>query len=252
MKRSSFFISVWLLISLMHTNLYACQKILINGSKSWYPVSFRDDNQQLMGIAPDTAKAVFKRIGIAVHMSPDLPWKRQLRALSEGEIDMIAGAYFTDERDIKYRYTEDLLSEKIKVFTDIERAFSFQNWSDLENKRGLRVLGGSYGTAFDTYAAEHLSFEELYHQNEMIIRTLKDPRVDYSVLSEHDGYLTAKKLGLENRFVALEKPVAELSIHFLFSRKSKCIHRIGEINQVILDVKNEALIAEITEAYLTQ
>lgn len=218
-----------------------CTTIKANGPIGWVPIVYRDANHNLTGIAVDVAKKISNSLNVDLEIQPHIPWKRQLKKLQKGSLDMLVAAYISEERERLYKFSMPFLEEKVKVFTHYERQFNFNQWEDLTGKLGLRPRGGTYGSEFDRFAKEKLEFIE-FSDKQKSLDLLYSGRADYLVLAFNDGLLSAKKFGYENKIVALEKTIVEISVHFLISKNSPCKNLIDKINTELTTItRNEEL-----------
>ncbi len=227
----------------------SCDKILVNGSDAWEPIIWRNEDGQAEGILLEVTQEVFTILNIELEIARPLPWKRQLRRLTEGRLDMIMGAYFSEQRQKKYLYSDPLLTEEIRVFVHPEKWFDFKTLDDLRGRTGLRPLGGSYGTAFDQFARTNPKLQE-HHDGQALTNLIVQQRFDYAVFSLWDGLINARKLAVSNKFIPLENNVAVNQVHFLFSRKWPCTDLLPEINTTLSKLKSNGTIKAIQKRYL--
>ncbi len=242
-----------LLLFALSINLQAseCQSIKVNGPSGWEPVSYRGADGQLSGMAVEVANRVFSQLRVELKFGPKLPWKRQLYQLENGTIDLIIAAYFNDDRDKRFVYSEPYHIEKISIFVHRDRVFEFQNLDNLKGKIGLRPLGGTYGNHFDKFAKDNLSIRE-YSDAGSNIHRIYQGHEDYVILALLDGLISAKKYGHYSKVIPLPKEVAKLPIHFLLSKKSPCIKLIERINPILTNLKSSSFTKNIEEKYLRQ
>ncbi len=242
-----------LLLFVIPINLQAleCQSIRVNGPSGWEPISYRDDNGQLTGMAVEVANKVFSQLGVKLKYGSKLPWKRQQHRLENGTLDLIIAAYFNDERGKKFTYSKPYHVDKISIFVHRDRTFEFQNLNNLKGKVGLRPLGGTYGDHFDKFAKDNLNIKE-YSDAGSIIHRIYQGHEDYVVLALLDGLISAKKYGYYAKVIPLPKEVAQLKIHFLLSKNSNCINLMKKINPIITQLKSSNFTKELEEKYLRQ
>ncbi len=240
-----------LLVLMLPINLYAaeCQSIQINGSTGWEPISYRNADGELVGIAVEVAKRIFSQLGVNIIIGKDLPWKRQQLRLEKGSLDLINAAYYNDKRSKKFLYSQPYHIEKIAIFVHIDRSFEFKDLHSLKGKVGLRPLGGTYGNDFDQFATDNLNIAE-FSDNESSLKRIDQGKEDYLVLALMDGLFSAHKHGYSSSIIPLTKNVAQLPIYFLMSKKSPCAHLIKKINSRLKELKSSNFIKNLEEKYL--
>lgn len=239
------------LVFMLPIDLYAaeCQTIQVNGSSGWEPISYRNADGELVGIAVEVAKRVFSQLGVNVIIGKNVPWKRQQLRLEKGSLDLINAAYYNDKRSKKFLYSQPYHIEKIAIFVHKNRSFEFKNLHSLKGKKGLRPLGGTYGNDFDQFAKNNLNLAE-FSNNESSLKRIEQGKEDYLVLALMDGLFSAHKHGYSSSIIPLTKNVAKLPIYFLMSKKSSCAHLIKKINSQLKELESSNFINNLKNKYL--
>ncbi len=239
----------WMMQSVVLADSQNCKSVRINGSSEWYPVSmFSEDTQELHGLALDVAREVFRRLNTPVTVEPKAPWKRMLHQLGNGDLDILLGAYWTQERAHTYRYTDPIFKDEIAVFVRKGQEFPLDELDDLIGLVGLRPLGGSYGEEFDLFAKKYLFFHEVAEDH--VLNLFASGRADYVVLGRFDGVHDLREAGELDRIVDLPWPVSSNNVHFMLSNISPCNSLLEDINKVIRDLHEEGFIKELEAQYL--
>ena len=242
-----------ILLIVLSVNLHAseCQTIRANGASGWEPISHRDTDGQLTGIAIEVVSQVFSQLAVTVKFEKEIPWKRQILQLEKGELDIMVAAYYNQERAKNFSYSQPYHIEKIAIFAHRDRSFNFQGLHSLKGKTGLRPLGGTYGNQFDDFASKNLDIEEYSDYENGMIRLYKG-RVDYMVLALFDGLFNAKKYAFPSNIIPLSTDVAQLPIHFLMSKKSPCINLMERINFILTSLTSRNFARNLEDEYLQQ
>ncbi|WP_044829332.1 ABC transporter substrate-binding protein [Thalassospira sp. HJ] len=229
----------------------SCDTITIGGPASWQPVSYIASDGRQTGLGIDILREYAERHGINVRVDIELPWARTLDLLLQGKIDVTAGAYFNDERQLLYRYSDPFFTDDIMVFQHVDRRFGYAEIDDLRGYRGARPHGGSLGNKIDTYSEQQLDI--VYSPiNDHIFDLLLAGHVDYVLLARYDGVATLQKLGAQNTIIAVEPPVDHNSVRLMFSRNSPCIEHVEQINLLINELTQNGTIKERTQYHLEQ
>lgn len=226
------------------------EPLFISGTYAWKPIAFIDeDTKEHKGIAVDVARETAKHLGWKYKVDLDMPWNRLFPMLDEGELDVVAGVYWTEERAEKYLISEPFVEDKISIWVPKGKEFKFEKLEDLKGKTGGRPSGGSYGQEFDDFSKEHLTMEFAETQTELS-QMLLNGRIDYLVLAYWDGMLNFTKDGIIDQVTALEKPVAVNNVHLCISKKSNYADEISSINETIKKMKSEGTIEKMMDDYL--
>lgn len=228
-----------------------CQSFTANGINNWHPFVYRDSNNELTGTIPEVISLALERIGISIEFKSDQPWKRILRELDSGNLDIVLGAYWNSARAQKYFFTEALGIDEVRVFVQVGTEFPLKSYEDLKGKRGLKLLGGSYGDDFDEFAKTHLDFQEI-GRSDQIVKMLAGARADFGILGYIEGYKHIEKLGLNGEVAALPWPILSNELHAMINIHASCAHRMQELNKAIRDLKSEGVLDDLLKKHLQQ
>lgn len=226
-----------------------CHTLSVGGADGWEPISYiREDGQQT-GLGIDILQDYTKRHAIRLNRQLDIPWTRSLQMLQNGELDVLSGAYFTHERDQIYLYSTAYANDDIMVFQHRDRDFVVKDLDDLTDYRGARPQGGSYGDYIDQFAEQKLDMIFSPTGNR-IFDVLLTGRVDYVMLGRFDGMTNIHRDNLSDEIKVVEPPVDRNEVHFLFSRKSPCVHHIANINLLIEKLEENGTLARWANNHL--
>jgi len=249
-KITALFTSVSACFSLV-VNAQECNVLRVAGTSNWEPVAYiNQETHKPTGIAYDFSKIVGEKLNIPVEVDADLPWKRVLRKLKFGEIDMTAGIYWTKERATLYQYTSPIFTNNVRVFVVKGKEFPFEKLEDLIGRVGGVPLGGSFGEEFDTFARKHkLKLESVERRKQLVTKTLLG-RNDYFIQDYLDGMRYLNKAGLQGQIVALPYPLSITNVYFAISRKSPCLVIVPQINAIINKANQDGTLQTIINKYI--
>ena len=228
-----------------------CDTITVGGPASWQPVSYVTSDGRQTGLGIDIIREYAKREGIDVQVDIELPWARVLDLMLNGKIDVAAGAYFTDERQRIYQYSDPFFTDEIIVFQHADRRFPFSKIEDLKRYRGARPHGGSLGREIDSYSKHALDIT-YSPTNDRIFNLLLAGHVDYVLLARYDGVATVRKLGLQDIIIPLEPVIAENLVRLMFSRSSPCVEHVEQINKLIAELASNGTLQKRIDYHLNQ
>ena len=78
----------------------------------------------------------------------------------------------------------------------------------------------------DPHVTFNTSKEGMFHQ-------LLTPRIDYAILSRHNGERVLKQMGLTDAIVPAPSPLVVNKVYMLMSRKSPCAARLAEFDAAL-------------------
>jgi len=227
-----------------------CTTFSGNGINNWYPFSYRNSEGKLTGIVVDGTHEALKRIGLSLEIAPDKPWKRIMYDLEQGRLDMVLGAYWNAERATKYYYSEQLGTDELRVFVKDGKQFSLTSPEDLIGRSGMRLLGGSLGDEFDTFAKQHLNFMEV-PKSDSIVVMLQNNRADYGILGYVEGLQHIHALNMQGKIIPLSMPILSNSMHVLINKSASCSHRVKDLNTTIIDMQKDGTMEKIISRHLS-
>ena len=219
----------------------------VGGAPHWYPVYFRE-NDSPSGVMSDVLSAISRETGITFEFDVQQPWPWSLHRLEKGELDILAGAFYTVDRSHRYVYSVPVFKGHVHIFTKKSRGLSIQSLDDLAGLHGLRPLGGSYGESFDRYAEKNLHLTGVSPKATMLKMLLRE-RTDYLVMMQRDGKEELVKPEFADKIVMHDKPQIPIDIYLLFSKHSDCLAYLDQINSKISELQLHGKIDEFESNY---
>jgi diguanylate cyclase (GGDEF)-like protein len=153
--------------------LQANQPIKIGIDPFWKPIEFIDEAGQQVGINPDIIELIAKRTGIKFSYVVIEGWSSLYNAMLNGEIDVLAGANQTPERDQLFLFSEPYwdMPSVIVHPTAMGAKVTLQDFYG----KSLAIVKGSY----------IVSFLQKYH-----------PNIVLKIVDGYEDALTAVQRGL--------------------------------------------------------
>lgn len=200
-----------------------CKALLASGNPQYPPYLWRDpaDPDRLIGAVAEMAQWLAREIGVPIRLAHVGPWGRVQAETRAGNVDMIAGAFFTLPRTEYMDYFHPPFRETRSVVWAAEgHTFAYRRWTDLIDKRGVTVINNSFGEDFDRFAKERLKIAQVASL-EQAIQMLQLGRTDYLVYEDNPGEAYITRLGVSG-VRQLAPPVATESLFVTLSHKSAC------------------------------
>jgi ABC-type amino acid transport substrate-binding protein len=236
----AFVLFAFFLPSPLMASSLGCSKIVVSGPPIWPPHVILDTQTNTRhGTAFELAQKIFTDLGVEFVQAAPKPWKRVVRDLTSGDIDFVVALLDDPERRKLFEYsipwTED-------VYAAIARSDAEWDYETVESLKGR--LGAYYSgirlppplNAIDS--AEYMVASVSVIPN--LYRILLEKRVDYLVVSVDSFFRLMPEEYKREDFAVLEKSAVHLPIHMAFSRKSKCIKYIDQLNLALEQYKMDA------------
>ena len=133
---------------------------LIVGVKADYkPYGFRDPSGAIIGIEPDLAADVAKRLGVKLELVPVVSSNR-MQFLEQGKIDLMIATMNDkpDRRKVVYILEPSYYSSGVNILTT--KAARLKDWADLKGKKVCMIQGAWYNKELQqTYGMESVAFK---------------------------------------------------------------------------------------------
>lgn len=236
---------------------HRCDTLVASGNPEYPPMLWHPPGRDtLVGAVPALLREIVEPLGIEVVVRDKGSWARVLHMARLGEIDVIAGAFLTDERRTFLDYAMPSITWlPTNVWVPRGKEFRYRYWSDLRGKQGSTLINNSFGQDFDQFAERYLSIEGI-RTIEQSFRMAKLGRVDYVLYEDLQGHTKLAKMGMAKDFVELIPPISSEGLYFAFPKRSACnteafreafARRMQEVTE---QRRIDALIKEYTGKYL--
>jgi polar amino acid transport system substrate-binding protein len=220
------------------------------GWELWFPYQYRNKAQTLVGLDIEVFKAIINQAGYRANYV-ELPWRRHLRYVKSGEIDIAFGASFTKERAEYAYFTEPYREEVVRLFVPVDSKIQLQKLADLKKTHYIIGIesGYYYGDEF-----EQLLKEPDFKKNikdvldiEENISLLLDGKIDGLLADPKTIAVFIKRYRIENELIEYPLPIYQTSIHIMLSKKTLDKTALQRFNNAIKTLKKDGSIANILQ-----
>ena len=235
------------LITFVNT-AYSGDKLIFSSYSQGAPITWAKDGK-LFGVGPEIVETIFTELGVSVE-SKVYPWKRVLMSAKRGDIDVIAGVYFTQERANYLEYCKPhYTTSDLVVIVAKGKVFPFNKWDDLIGMTGGILVGDSLGAEFDKFVAEKLNIVRVSNLIQGF-KMLAKGRIDYMPMSRTMAEIQAKKFGFRNDIEILSMPINTEKLYIGISKKSPFRKYLPKVNQRLNQLKEQGVIEKLTQKYI--
>ncbi|MCP3925702.1 MAG: amino acid ABC transporter substrate-binding protein [Desulfobacterales bacterium] len=212
------------------------------------------DGGKAAGFYPTLIESIFQIMKIPVVIKP-LPWKRAILNADQGKMG-IAGIYKNADRLKKYDYSNEIFQEQLLLFIHKEKAFPYNNFSDLKGKTIGVIRGWSYGDEFDTYIKDKLFFVNEERNDAMNFKLLFNKRFDCLIAIKESGQDLIAKGNFEGenykgKIIQLQPPIAINSTYLIFSKTANQIYLLSKFNIVLKKMKAEGKYKKLIQTFFS-
>ncbi len=250
LKRRIILISIILISS---TSLSFGQELVI-GWEDWPPYEFKDDDGNFTGVDIDLVSAIIENMNYSTFFK-EVPWKRNLKEIENGTIDITMGASKTPEREAFAYFSDPYRNESVAMYirkADVNK-YSFTSLDD--------IIGTSFrlGVTSGSYNGEKYS---VLVNNPEFMKRITETTVEsnnYKMLSSNrlDGFLAdtvsttagLKEEGLFDQFVIF-MPIYSDDVFVMLSKKSINPSQVRAFNASLAELKSNGTYNKIMDKYL--
>ncbi|MFH1153247.1 MAG: transporter substrate-binding domain-containing protein [Pseudomonadota bacterium] len=201
-----------------------CSRILLSGNPEYPPLVWQDRENpgKVIGFAVELLVIALKETNVRVEAVYAGEWGRTQIEIRKGTVDMLGGAYVTEERKGFMDFIEPaFVMDPTVIFVRKGHRFPFSAWPDLKGLVGGAPIGNSYGQAFDSYAATHLTIERVPKVVQGFNK-LVTGRNDYFVYGLYPGLAEAEVTGFSDKIDYLGSSVISEGLYYTISKRSPC------------------------------
>ncbi len=216
-------------------------KITIGLDDAYPPMSFRDDNNNLIGYDIDLSSEIGRRLGVEVEWIPS-DWSGVILALTSGKFDMLmSGLSMTAERAKQIDFSPAYIMQgQVVIVKEGENSINTED--DLKGK----VVGTQLGSTGEEAAEKLEGLKELkkYSKYTEAFLDLNNNRIDAIVVDEVVGrhYLTKRPNEFKVQFSLVDEPVG-----IGFRKQDKALQEA--VNKILKEMTEDGTTAEISKKW---
>jgi polar amino acid transport system substrate-binding protein len=227
-------------------NLFDPEKVyVVSGHPEWPPIMWQDGDK-IVGAGPQLVQKIAGDLGFKVESKYEGLWDEVQQKAKSGEVDMLAAAYKTAERETYMDYSDAYTTDPIALFVKKGKSFSYDKWEDLIGKKVVATAGDSYGQKFDDFLKAKLTVSRVDTVDEAFA-ALQNGTADYFVYALYGGEKVLNDKKTAGQFEALPKYVSEENFYITVSKKSPLEKFLPQINALIEKYKSDGTIDQLIQ-----
>jgi polar amino acid transport system substrate-binding protein len=226
--------------------LAACSSLTITGHPEYPPIGYRD-GERIVGAGATLVERITGDLKIPVQSKYEGSWADAQIAAREGNVDVIFGIYFNDERATCLEYVRPaFLVDPVVVMVPKGKAFPFRGRQDLVGKKGVTNAGDSYGSEFDGFMAQKLDVARS-DGTDQAFKDLISGKADYMIVGLYPDLAAAAKIGVKAQIEPLRPELLKADMFIAFSKKSPCLSRIKQFGTKVRATRTNGSIKTMIE-----
>lgn len=208
----------------------------------------RRPNGEFAGMGVDLVRLLAQRHGYQPRFEI-YPWRRALEVISGGRADILVAAYKTPERQRVMRFSEQSFFQDELAF--YVRANSMPTWQGdyalLQGRRIVVINGWAYGAAFSTALPElHVSVTNTVDSG---LQMLAFGHVELFASNRRDTDPMIKRLGLQDKVMALAPLIDVQSAYFTFPLRQRYTQLSLQMDQLLMEMKKNGALQKLARRY---
>lgn len=213
----------------------------------WPP--FVDDDAPGQGLSIEIVRAALEPKGYTLQMN-FVPWARALDGVKNAKYDILASAWFTQERSEYLAFSNSYLANEIKFIMRASDNFQYENIDSLTGKNVGVVRGYGYGDEFLTAT----NFKR--HETKDLVSNIKKlvaGRIDLTLEDE----LVAKSLlaknapGMLKKIAFVATPLSKKEMHIAVGKANPSHQKIiQDFNEGLKEIQANGKFQELVDKYI--
>ncbi|KYG66241.1 hypothetical protein AZI86_04050 [Bdellovibrio bacteriovorus] len=200
-----------------------CTKLVAYGNPEYPPYLWRSGKNpdSLVGANVAYLNEIDNEIKTSIKVRYGGTWARVQEEARYGRVDLIAGAFATEERKKFLYYLEPAIANtRTLIWVDEKDPLHYTKWSDLQGLRGITVINNSFGQKFDAYAKSHLKISTVASLRQAF-EMLRKGRVRFLIYEEWPARAFVQRYRITG-VKSLEPAIAEEPLYLVMAKKSPC------------------------------
>lgn len=184
------------------------------------PMSWEHEGQ-LIGVCVEAARHAFSALGLALKVEPPVPWARCQLMIETGEVDVNLCGFANDKRrEYAVMIEPPVGHNEAVLIVRRDSTLVYKSWADLNGLRIGMGRGVSFGSAFDTYLAQHARLDIAISEARNL-QKLTLGRLDAVITARLAGQQLIRSMGCERQLRLLPGKVLEGPLLMQMSKRSK-------------------------------
>ena len=229
------------------------QDRIVYASASWVPYAYVDKDGTARGVYVDILKAVFED-GLSIQVDyQEYPWKRAQALAKDGLVDIFITVATAERLQYMVKSKSPVLAMYLHVYTYAghPQLAAIQEIRSGEDVLELGLIPvTNLGNVWHRNNIDRLGVQTHYVPSEDNAFLFLAARLaDITIEPLTAGNYLINKLDLSAKVIPTEGRFGPITFHLLVSRQSPFVHRIGEIDHVIDELRKSGKISAIIDHY---
>jgi polar amino acid transport system substrate-binding protein len=220
---------------------------IVSGHPEWPPIMYQAGDK-IVGAGPEIITKALADLGLIAEFKAVGSWDVAQEKARSGEVDFLVAAYLTKEREEYMDYSIPYTVDPISLVVKADSEFPYEKWTDLVGKKGVVMVGDSYGQQFDTFIKDNLDVQ-VVNSAAAAFDMIVSGQADYFVYALYSAEKDIAQNDRTGQVKILPEYVSTENFYLTVSKKSPFAHYLPEINERLQQYKNDGTIDGIINAH---
>ncbi len=194
-----------------HNWLQHHKRVRIAGPRSFPPFYYYEKEGTVQGLANDYAQFVMKKLGIEPTLNKNLPWPEVLEKIENRQIDLLACAAKTAEREQYLYFTKPYLSFPMMIVSRKDASFI----GGLEDLNGQKIACITKNSTYEWLKRDKIRFVPYFVGSPLEgLKAVSSGQADFYIGNLAAISFLIEKNGLANLKVAAPTPYGNYKLYF--------------------------------------
>lgn len=216
--------------------------IRVAGDNKYPPYEYLNEDGEYEGFNVDIINAVAREAGLKIEIVP-MDWEDAIKALENGQVDVIQGMTITDYRDLVFDFTDPIIVNSQSIFVRTETSFI----SDLDDLKDTKVAYQTGDVNFESLSQiDNVKLIPMNNQPEAM-SALITGKVDAFVGNRLTGLYIIQKDRLGDRIKLVGTPMRETDYAIAVAEGD--YELLKKLNNGLASIKSEGVYDRIANKW---
>ncbi|MFA6027584.1 MAG: transporter substrate-binding domain-containing protein [Patescibacteria group bacterium] len=218
-------------------------KLIASGHPEWPPIMYQQDDK-IVGAGPEIVERIFTELGVPVTTNYEGSWDEVQQKAKDGTVDVLVAAYKTAEREEYMDYSIPYTTDPVVLVVKKGKTFPNNSLDELIDKKGVVMIGDSYGQTFDNFIKEKLSVREVSTAKEAF-DLLENEEAHYFVYALYSAQNYMFENQVMDNFEIIPNYITSENFYVTISKKSPYNYLMPQVNELLQKYTEDGIIDQI-------
>jgi polar amino acid transport system substrate-binding protein len=225
---------------------------LVIGLEDYAPYEYVNQEGEIVGLGIDLMKEAFSRMGYgeSSYEFAVYPWSRIMELGEKGELDIIIDAFYTDARNEKFDYSEEVYVEAQYFFITRDPDLTYDGKSFSKEVKTIGIIRGyQYGEKIKSFLKDYQLILDEVATPDQLMEALLNGRYDVIVENNDFAMFYLKEHSRSENIYLLWSPLDSIKSFIMSPRLKGHSDLLKDIDKQIRELRKEGTEHHIKSYY---